>query len=100
MNPMIPLDAVNSSIPCALFRMTAKNLPGRPVANVDLFATLQNAVGSGGDGGVQGVRFGGYGQNRNRVVREEPAPAAAAPAAAAWSPWRWKNRPTPWPPGQ
>ena len=72
LNPMIPLDAVNSSIPCALFRITANNLPGRPVANVDLLATLQNAVGSGGDGGVQGVRFGGYGQNRNRVVRENP----------------------------
>jgi uncharacterized protein (DUF608 family) len=76
LNPMIPLDAVNSSIPCALFRITATNPPGRPVANVDLLATLQNAVGSGGDGGVQGVRFGGYGQNRNRVVRDKtPAPS-------------------------
>ncbi len=78
LNPMIPLDAVNSSIPCALFRITANNLPGRPVANVDLLATLQNAVGSGGDGGVQGVRFGGYGQNRNRVVRDKnPAPSGS-----------------------
>lgn len=66
-NPMIPLDAANSSIPCAIFRLTAKN-PGKESAEVALFGTLQNAVGSQG-AGVQGVRFAGYGGNRNRVVR-------------------------------
>jgi uncharacterized protein (DUF608 family) len=76
LNPMIPLDAANSSIPCAIFRLTAKN-PGATAAEVTLFATLQNAVGSGGSGGIQGVRFGGYGGNRNRVVRENVWSAVA-----------------------
>ncbi len=67
-NPMVPLDAANSSIPCAIFRLTAKN-PGKESAEVALFGTLQNAVGSQG-AGVQGVRFAGYGGNRNRVVRQ------------------------------
>ena len=69
LNPLIPLDAVNSSIPCALFRLTARN-PALSSVEVDLIASLQNAVGSGGAGGIQGVHFGGYGQNRSRVVRD------------------------------
>ena len=68
LNPMIPLDAANSSIPCAIFRLTAKN-PGTTAAEVTFFATLQNAVGSGGAAGIQGVRLAGYGGNRNRVIR-------------------------------
>jgi uncharacterized protein (DUF608 family) len=67
---MVPLDAFNSSIPCAMFRITARN-PGKEAAEVALFATLQNAVGSGGAGGIQGVKFAGYGGNRNQVWREE-----------------------------
>ena len=35
MNPMIPLDAANSSIPCALFRLTAHN-PGTAAVEVTL----------------------------------------------------------------
>ena len=69
-NPMIPLDTVNSSIPCAIFRFTVQN-PGKTAAEVALFATLQNAVGSRGANGIRGVRFNGYGGNRNRVVREK-----------------------------
>jgi uncharacterized protein (DUF608 family) len=68
-NPMIPLDAANSSIPCAIFRFTARN-PGSAPAEVSFFAALQNAVGSRGDKGIQSVRFSGYGGNRNRVVRD------------------------------
>jgi len=68
MNPMIPLDAANSSIPCALFRLTAKN-PGSAPVEATFCATLQNAVGNAGAEGLQGVRLGGYGGNRNRVVR-------------------------------
>ncbi len=70
LNPLIPLDTANSSIPCAIFRLTAHN-PGRTAAEVALSASLQNAVGSRGDAGIQGVRFGGYGGNRNQVLREE-----------------------------
>jgi uncharacterized protein (DUF608 family) len=69
MNPMIPLDTANSSIPCALFRLTAKN-PGQTAVEVTLAATLQNAVGSGGASDIQGVRHAGYGGNRNRVLRQ------------------------------
>jgi uncharacterized protein (DUF608 family) len=69
MNPMIPLDTANSSIPCALFRLTAKN-PGKTPVEVTLAATLQNAVGCGGAADIQGVRHAGYGGNRNRVLRK------------------------------
>lgn len=68
-NPLIPLDTASSSIPCAIFRLTARNTGQQP-ADVTLLATLQNAVGRQGAAGIQGVRFGGYGGNRNRVVRE------------------------------
>jgi len=78
---MIPLNAANSSIPCALFQLTAKN-PGTTAAEVTFFATLQNAVGSGGAGGIQGVRFGGYGSNRNHVVRENACVAVAMDKSA------------------
>ena len=70
MNPMIPLDAANSSIPCALFRLTAKN-PGNAAVEGAFSATLHNAVGNPGAEGLRGVRFGGYGGNRNRLVRSE-----------------------------
>ena len=55
-NPMIPLDAANSSIPCAVFRLTARNA-GKSPAEVTFAAALQNAVGSRGSG-ANGVRSG------------------------------------------
>jgi uncharacterized protein (DUF608 family) len=75
-NPLIPLDTANSSLPCAIFRLTARN-PGAAPAEVNLFATLQNAIGSQGAGGIRGVRFGGYGGNRNRVLRQRGLVALA-----------------------
>jgi uncharacterized protein (DUF608 family) len=75
-NPMIPLDTFNSSIPCAIFRLTARNTGQAPLA-VDFLAALQNAVGSQGAAGIQGVKFGGYGGNVNRVVREKHWAAVA-----------------------
>ena len=75
-NPLIPLDTANSSIPCAIFRLTARNASQQPV-DVTFLATLQNAVGSQGDAGIQGVRFPGYGGNRNRVVRQPGLVAVA-----------------------
>ena len=68
-NPMIPLDTLNSSVPCAVFRLTAHN-PGETAADVFFAASLQNAVGSQGPGGIQNVKSSGYGGNRNRIVRE------------------------------
>lgn len=75
-NPMIPLDSASSSIPCVIFRFTARNA-GKSPAEVDLLGALQNAVGSQGAAGIQGVRFGGYGGNVNRVVRERGFSAIA-----------------------
>jgi uncharacterized protein (DUF608 family) len=68
-NPMIPLDAANSSIPAAIFRISARNTSKAPV-EVTFFGTLQNAVGSQGAVNIQGVRHPAYGGNRNRAVRE------------------------------
>lgn len=69
-NPMIPLDTANSSLPCAIFRITARNESAQEV-QVSILASLQNAVGSQGQAGIDGVRCGRYGRNRNRLVREE-----------------------------
>ncbi|MGQ9526056.1 MAG: GH116 family glycosyl-hydrolase, partial [Armatimonadota bacterium] len=68
LNPMIPLDARSSAIPCAIFRITAVNNRDADV-NVSLLACMQNAVGCEGRGGIDGTRFPGYGGNQNRVVR-------------------------------
>ena len=81
LNPMIPLDTANSSIPCALFRLTAKN-PGNAPVEAAFCATLQNAVGNPGAGGLQGVRFGGHGGNRNRLVRGDAMTVIAMDKAA------------------
>ncbi|HIE51465.1 MAG TPA: hypothetical protein EYP85_06870 [Armatimonadetes bacterium] len=67
-NPMIPLDPANSSLPCALFRLTVTNRSGGPL-EVALLGTLQNAVGSQGQPGIEGTRFAAYGRNRNRLLR-------------------------------
>ncbi len=67
-NPMIPTDAANSAIPCAVFRLTARNTHSKPVT-VSLLGALQNAVGSRGSGGISGVEFADYGSNENSLAR-------------------------------
>jgi uncharacterized protein (DUF608 family) len=69
LNPLIPTDTASSALPCAIFRLTARNA-GRTAVSVSLLGTLQNAVGSQGRGGIDGVRFADYGANENRLVRE------------------------------
>ena len=69
-NPMIPGDAANSALPCAIFRVTATN-SGKTPAQVDVLGALQNAVGSRGDGGITGVTFPRYGGNTNVLVRDK-----------------------------
>ncbi len=71
-SPLIPLDARDSAIPCAIFNLTARNTSGKAV-EVSFLATQQNAVGFAGDGKIEGRRFGGYGSNRNRVLKENGA---------------------------
>ena len=67
-NPLIPTDADNSSIPCAIFRITAKN-EGSERARVSLLGSLQNAVGWDGIAPIEGVACTEYGRNRNRLLR-------------------------------
>ncbi len=69
-NPMIPGDAANSGLPCAIFRVTARN-SGKTPAEVDVLGALQNAVGSRGDAGITGVTFPRYGGNTNALVRDK-----------------------------
>ena len=42
-NPMIPTDAANSALPCAIFRITARNEGGAP-AKVHVLGCLRNAL--------------------------------------------------------
>jgi uncharacterized protein (DUF608 family) len=49
-SPLIPLDTRNSSIPCAIFNLTAHN-PGQQVVQVGFLATQQNPIG-GDEGGT------------------------------------------------
>ena len=74
-NPLIPTDTANSSLPCAILRLTATNTYSKPVT-VSLLSTLQNAVGCQGRGGIEGVAFADYGANENRLVRERGLAAA------------------------
>jgi len=69
-NPMIPLNAKDSAIPCAIFRFRLKNRTDETVS-VSLLATLQNGVGHHFQGGSRGVWHSGYGGNMNRLVRRD-----------------------------
>ncbi|MCX6900669.1 MAG: GH116 family glycosyl-hydrolase [Verrucomicrobia bacterium] len=80
-NPLIPTDTANSSIPCAIFRFTARNTSSTPV-ELSLIGACQNAIGSNGSGTIKGVKFSGYGRNRNRAVREAGMTAIAMEKAA------------------
>ncbi len=67
-SPLIPFNARDSAIPCAIFNLTARNTSEKKV-HVSFLATQQNAVGFAGEGKIEGRRFAGYGGNRNRVVK-------------------------------
>lgn len=71
-NPLIPLNAKDSAIPCAIFNLTAKNTSDKPV-EVSFLAAQQNAVGFTGEGQIDGHRFSGYGGNRNRLLKRKGA---------------------------
>jgi uncharacterized protein (DUF608 family) len=77
-SPLIPMDAKNSAIPCAVFNITAKNTSGKP-AEVTFLASQQNGVGyrtpanriAWGPAnlrGIDGRKFETYGGNRNEIV--------------------------------
>ena len=66
-SPLIPMDAKNSAIPCAIFNITVVNESAEPV-EVSWLAAQQNAVGKQGkSGGIKGREFSGYGGNRNSI---------------------------------
>jgi uncharacterized protein (DUF608 family) len=77
-SPLIPMDAKNSAIPCAVFNITAKNASDKP-AEVAFLASQQNGVGyrtppnkiAWGPAnlrGIEGRKFDSYGGNRNDIV--------------------------------
>ncbi len=68
-NPLIPLDVRSSGIPCAIYNVTVAN-PHRSGVEVALLATQQNAAGFRGDAAIKGRACGGYGANRNLVIRK------------------------------
>ncbi len=72
LNPLIPLNAKDSSIPCAIFNLTAENPTDRPV-EVSFLATQQNAVGYLGIAPVEGRAYSGYGENKNQILRDPKA---------------------------
>jgi len=59
-SPLIPLNTKDSSIPCAIFNLTAEN-KGNETASVSFLATQRNPIGS--------QPKAAYGRNINRVVR-------------------------------
>lgn len=71
-SPLVPLDTKNSSIPCAIFHLTASNTTDQPV-EVSFLAAQQNAVGYLGDKAIEGRAYAGYGGNRNALKREGDA---------------------------
>ena len=68
--PLIPLNVRDSAIPCAIFTLTARN-PSEKRVELSLLAAQQNAVGFDGQGTIERRRYGGYGGNINRVLREK-----------------------------
>ncbi|MCK4784216.1 MAG: hypothetical protein KAV87_10730, partial [Desulfobacteraceae bacterium] len=90
-SPLIPLDAKNSAIPCAIFNLTVEN-QGVQSVEVSFLATQQNAAGlvktlppdpikgrrlvkrrPSENWTVKGRRSGQYGSNSNEVLRTDGA---------------------------
>lgn len=71
-NPLAPLDAQSSAIPCAIFNLTAANESSVP-AEVSFLASQQNAVGCLGDKPISGRSYPGFGSNGNRAMRDGKA---------------------------
>jgi len=72
-NPFIPMNLKDSSIPCAIFRITSRNTTDSDV-EVSILASQQNASGFDGYGEISGncIReFKGYGSNVNTIVTNE-----------------------------
>jgi uncharacterized protein (DUF608 family) len=107
-SPLIPLNTKDSSIPCAIFNLTAENTGKEPVA-VSFLATQQNPIGYTLPNPIQGNKSKTYGGNVNRVLRDKDGVvlhlgstrtkdaathgdlALATPAADAKATARWES---------
>jgi len=80
-SPLIPMNAKDSAIPCALFNMSVKNSSNEPV-DVSFLASQQNGVGyrtpanriGWGPANLPGINdriFPSYGANLNRIIRQQ-----------------------------
>jgi len=78
-SPLLPLDAKDSAMPCAIFNLTAENT-GTEALEVSFLATQRNAVGLVGPG---------LGGNSNRVLQEAGITVlhmtSAQPPEAPWA---------------
>ncbi|HNR99408.1 MAG TPA: GH116 family glycosyl hydrolase [Planctomycetota bacterium] len=83
-NPMIPTNTKDSSLPCAIFRLTATNLGTAPVDASFLFSLL-NPIGYAGGARLTDRRFSGFGGNRNtfQALPEGGAMTLALPNTAS-----------------
>lgn len=66
-NPLIPLSARDSAIPCAVYRITIHNPTGEAIT-ASVLATQLNAIGYRADKPIEGRRYEGFGGNINRVL--------------------------------
>jgi len=71
-NPLLPLEARDSAIPCAVFNLAAENRGADGIA-VSFLASQQNAVGFTGAEEIRERSHPHYGGNRNRVLCENGA---------------------------
>ena len=67
-NPMVPLNARDSALPCALFTFRVANRGATP-CDVSLLSSLQNAIGYSGRGRYDGSKHHGFVRNVNRVEK-------------------------------
>ncbi len=63
-NPMIPLNTKDSALPCAIFKLEAKNLSNKNVDCSFLFS-IPNPIGYAGGVHLQSRFYEGYGTNTN-----------------------------------
>ena len=68
-SPLIPLNTKDSSIPCAIFNLTAENT-GHELVSVSFFATQQNPIGFRDGTPLKGRTGATYGGNTNHVLRD------------------------------
>jgi len=69
-NPLVPLDARDSAIPCVISNVTVTNTGDEPV-EVDVLAAQLNAVGFTGNKEIAGRACEPFGKNVNRIAKSK-----------------------------